>query len=313
MIPSRATPLQSFLADPRRAALAALLIYLAFNLLLPLIPLPRHRGAAFLGILVRLSTAAFMFLQVWMAQTVVNLRMRPVIAALLMVVFAALGFAAYQFVPAHLHRTLLMGVSITLGCACLGILIAPIIREPNVLLPVALVSMPIDILGAMTPIGFTQNVVAHNPGLVQNLSVPVPSFGGGLHGGIHAIGFIGPGDALFMAFFFAVVLRLQMNTRGTFWLMYALLTATMLIVLVEGYNIAALVPMGLAILLANSRYFKLKRAEVFATIYAGGMILVLVTCFYLYSHSHLYRSNSKGNPDAARNPARLAPGRPAGN
>lgn len=306
--------MHNFLANPRRAALSALLIYLAFNLLLPLAPLPpRHLGPGVLGGLVLLSTAVFMFLQIWLAQAVVNLQPRPVIAALLIVLFAALGFAAYRFVPPYLHRTLLMGLSITLGCANLGILLAPIIREPNVLLPVALVSMPIDYLGAMTSIGFTQNVVAHNPKLVQNLSVPVPSIGGGLHGGIHPIGFIGPGDALFMAFFFAVVLRLKMNTKGTFWLMFGLLTATMLIVLVQDYNIAALIPMGLAILIANYPYFKLKREEVFATVYAGAMILVLVTGFYFYSHSHLYRTDSKGNTDAARNSTRLAPGRPAGN
>ena len=310
----RPNALQAFLADPRRAALSALLIYLAFNLLLPLAPLPpRHLGATFLGSLVLLSTAVFMFLQIWLAQAVVNLQPRPVIAALLAVLFTVLWFTAARFVPPHYHRSLLMGLTITLGCAFLGILLAPIIREPNVLLPVALVSMPIDYLGAMTSIGFTQNVVAHNPGFVRDVSVPVPSIGGGLHGGIHPIGFIGPGDALFMAFFFAVVLRLKMNTRGTFWMMFGLLTATMLIVLVQGYNIAALIPMGLAMIAANSPYFKLKREEVFATVYAGAMILVLVTGFYLYSHSHFYRSDSKGNIDVAPNSARPTPGRPAGN
>ncbi len=314
MTTPRPNALQAFLASPRRAALSALLIYLAFNLLLPLAPLPpRHLGATFLGSLVLLSTAVFMFLQIWLAQTVVNLQPRPVIAALLAVLFTVLWFAAARSVPPHYHRSLLMGLTITLGCAFLGILLAPIIREPNVLLPVALVSMPIDFLGAMTSIGFTQNVVTHNPGFVRDVSVPVPSIGGGLHGGIHPIGFIGPGDALFMAFFFAVVLRLKMNTRGTFWLMFGLLTATMLIVLVQGYNIAALIPMGLAILIANYSYFKLKRDEVFATVYAGAMILVLVTGFYFYSHSHFYRSDSKGNSNAARNPIRSAPGRPAGN
>lgn len=306
--------LQTFLANPRRAALSALLIYLLFNLLLPLAPLPpRNLGVSVMGSLVLLSTAVFMFLQVWLAQAVVNLQPRPIIAALLVVCFTLLWFLTVRFVPPWYHRSLLMGLTITLGCAFLGILLAPIIREPNVLLPVALVAMPIDYLGAMTSIGFTQNVVAHNPKLVQNLSVPVPSMGGGLHGGIHPIGFIGPGDALFMAFFFAVVLRLKMNTRGTFWLMVSLLTATMLIVLVQDYNIAALIPMGLAILAANYRFFKLKREEVFATIYAGAMILVLVTGFYLYSHSHFYRSDSKGNSDAARNSVRPTPGRPAGN
>ncbi len=302
------------LSDPRRAAFLALLAYVAFNLLLPLAPLPhRHLSIAFFGILVLLSTAVFMLLQLWLAQAVVNLRPRPAIAAVVAVLFALLWFADVRYVHPPLLRSLGMGLTITLGCAFLGILLSRIIREPNVLLPVALVSMPIDYLGAMTSIGFTQNMVAHHPKMVQNLSVPVPAVGSGLHGGLHPLGFIGPGDALFMAFFFAVVLRLNMNTRGTFWLMYGLLTATMLVVLRTGINIAALIPMGLTVLIANGRFFKLKREEVFATIYAGGLILALVTGFYLYSHSHFYHSDSQGNADAVPSPVLPTPGRPAGN
>ena len=137
--------LQAFLANPRRAALSALLIYLLFNLLLPLAPLPpRNLGVSVMGSLVLLSTAIFMFLQVWLAQAVVNLQPRPIIAALLVVCFTLLWFLTVRFVPPWYHRSLLMGLTITLGCAFLGILLAPIIREPNVLLPVALVAMPIS-------------------------------------------------------------------------------------------------------------------------------------------------------------------------
>ena len=122
-----------------------------------------------------------------------------------------------------------------------------------------------------------------------------------------------------MAFFFAVALRLNLNVRGTFWWMYGLLTATMLLVLFTEVNIAALVPMGLAVLIANFRFFRLKREEVFATAYAAALVLVLVTGFYLYSHSHFYHSHAKGSADARPNaaantpPNTPAPGRPAPN
>ncbi len=316
--------------DARWAALPALACYLAFNLLLPLVPLPRHRPPlAVVGGLVFASTAAFMLLQLWLAQAVVNLKPRPAACTVLALVFAAFWFAVLLYVrphrgwapginaPVFILRPILLGLTITLGCAFFGILLSRIVREANVLLPVALVAMPIDYIGAMTPIGFTQNAVANNPGLVQALSVPVPGVGGGAahHGALHPIAFIGPGDALFMAFFFAVVLRLSLNRRGTFRWMYGLLTATMLLVLFTGVNIAALIPMGLAVLIANGRFFKLKREEVFATGYAAALILVLVTGFYLYSHSHFYHSHSEGIADVPRNvaPARPAPGRPAPN
>jgi len=297
----------------RLAGLAAV-AYVAFNLLLPLVPpLP----IPLLRILALPSTMAFMLLQLWLAQSVVGLRLRPLPCLLMALLFTGLIVATIAFLHPHhawpgtvnaglfVLTPLLQGLALTLGCAFLGILLSRIIREPNVLLPVALVAMPIDYLGAMTSIGFTQNVVAHHPEVVRQISIPVPGIGAAAHpGALHPIAFIGPGDALFVAFFFAVVLRLNMNVRGTFWWIYGLLTATMLFVLSPwGFNIAALVPMGLAVLIANFRYFKLKREEVFATLYAGLLIIALVTGFYLYySHTHKpmpvvkYTKNKRGTP-----------------
>ncbi len=327
------TPLQSApTRSPRSPRLIfglALLVYLAFGLLLPWVPLPAHRPPLVVALsLVVASTAAFMLLQLWLALATVQLRPRPVVSVLLTVVFTLGLVVTFLFVHPHkgwplvvnaplfVLQPLLMGVCITLACAFFGILLSRIIREPNVLLPVALVAMPIDYLGAMTPIGFTQNAVANNPELVKAVSVPVPAVGGGAAhaGALHPIAYIGPGDALFMAFFFAVALRLSLNVRGTFWWMYGLLTATMLLVLRTDVNIAALIPMGLAVVIANFRFFKLKRDEVFATLYAAAFILVLVTGFYYYSHSHFYRTPPKEDLNAARSaPNPAAPSRPAGN
>lgn len=299
--------------DPRLMFLLALGAYLAFGLLLPWVPLPRHRPplAALLA-LVALATAAFMLLQLWLAQAVVSLKPRAGVSALLMVLSVVSLIAINRFAPGSV-RLLLVNLAITSGCAFFGILLSRIIREPNVLLPVALVAMPIDYLGAMTPIGFTQNMVARHPEIVKNVSVTVPAVGGAArhHGGLAPLAFIGPGDALFMAFFFAVALRLHLNVRGTFWWTYGLLTATMLLVLATDINIAALIPMGLAVLFANFRYFRLKREEVFATLYAGVLILALVSGFYFYSHTHFYRSDSKDTPDAHSASPRptLPPGR----
>ena len=297
MTPTSPAPSVSAPPTPRRPwrmALLALGVYLAFNLLLPLVPLPHHRlGLAAIISLVLSSTLAFMLLQIWLAQAIVNAKPRPLLSAGLAFLCAAVWTLALLPVSRLLHSPLLIGVAqslaVAVGCTFLGILLSPIIREPNVLLPVALVSMPIDFLGAMTPIGFTAHIVAQHPDFVKHVSVKVPGVGSATHyGGLAPIGFIGPGDVLFVAFFFAVVLRLNMNVRGTFWWIYGLLTATMLFVLSQwGFNIAALVPMGLAVLIANFRYFKLKREEVFATLYAGLLIVALVTGFYLYySHTH---------------------------
>ena len=322
------TPLAAAPAPPLgrgavRTAGLALLAYTVFNLLLPFVPLPHHRLGIFVIVgLVLSSTLVFMLLQLWLAQAVVATRPRPAVSGVFVAVCAVLGGVFYGLsLPYGPHPPAWIefgqGLAVTLGCTFLGVLLSPIIREPNVLLPVALVSMPIDYLGAMTSIGFTHTIVTRHPEIVKHVSVPVPSVGGAAHhAGLAPIAFIGPGDVLFVAFFFAVVLRLNMNVRGTFWGIYGLLTATMVFVLSPwGFNIAALVPMGLAVLFANFRYFKLKREEVFATLYAAILILVLVTGFYFYAHSRLVRADAEGTPDAKptapnRSPA---PGRPAAN
>ena len=313
VMPSPAQPRQQ--RSPALAAGLALLAYLAFNLLLPFISLPPRLSLLAIAALVLSSTAAFMLLQLWLAWAIAAVKPRPLVSGLSAVSCAAVWTLLLLLPAAHAaHPPFFIpfgqSLAVALGCTFLGILLSPIIREPNVLLPVALVAMPIDYLGAMTAIGFTQNIVAKHPEVVRHVSVAVPGVGSATHhNGLHPLGFIGPGDILFVAFFFAVVLRLNLNLRGTFWGIYGLLTLTMLFVLSPwGFNIAALVPMGLAVLIANFRYFRLKREEVFATLYAGLLIIALVTGFYFYSHSRLYQSDSKGIADAPRSaPVRPAP------
>jgi hypothetical protein len=272
-------------------ALLAVLAYCAFDLLLPLIRVPHVRLSTPTAVtLIIVPTAVFMLLQLWFSRAVVGLNPRPALCILLMVLSVGLWFGLLSIrglphsIAEALLRSLGSNLAITFACTFLGILLSRIVREANILLPVALIAMPIDYLGAMTTIGFTHDVVTKHPKIVQHVSISVPTIGG-----LHPLSFIGPGDALFMAFFFAVVLRLNMNDRGTFWWMYGLLTIAMLIVLFFPINVAALVPMGLAVLIANVRFFRLKRDEAFAVLYASLLVLVLVVGFYLYSHSHFFR------------------------
>lgn len=286
----------SQVSTDRQTAIWAALAYLAFSAFVPLIPVHPHRlNIVFVLALLVVPTALFMLLQLWVGRAFVCLRPRPIPCVLAAGVAALVWLLVFLWVHPYrgltgpvngwlfLLRSLLVNLSITVACTFFGILLSRIVREPNVLLPVALVAMPIDYIGAMTPIGFTQNAEHHHPAIVQAVSVSVPTVGG-----LHPISFIGPGDALFVAFFLAVVLRLDLNLRGTFWTMYILLTVTMLLVLFTGLPIAALVPMGLAVLLANGMRMHLQRSEVFATIYAIALVLTLVVAFYWYSHTHIF-------------------------
>jgi hypothetical protein len=283
-----------------RTAVAAVVVYALFDMLLPLIPIHPHHSHTQAEAYARffmtqlLPTGVFMMLQVWLASRLVALRLPVGRAVAVTAMSTVLWFAVLRFVaPAHhlshyvnfvlaLARPTLLGLFLTVGLSALGMLLSRIIRERNVLLPVALVAMPIDYVGAMTNIGFTNNVVKNAPSVVAAVSVPVPHVGG-----LHPLALIGPGDALFMAFFFSAIQRLRMNERGTFWWMASLLAATMLLVLVTGLPIAALVPMGIAVIAANAGFFKLKREEVFAVIYAALIVFVIVGVFYVVAHRYM--------------------------
>lgn len=284
-------------ATLRRNAWLAAALYLAFGLLLPRVPIPTlHRlplGAR--AALLIVPTAVFMLLQLWLAWTLVRLAPTPRRATLFTCAAVGLWLVTllcvhpYPVLPLGVNLALfwlhpaLMGFGITLAGAWGGVLLSRIVRERNVLLPVALVAMPIDYLGAMTPVGFTHNAVTNAPAVVHAVSVPVPV----MHG-LHINALIGPGDVLFVAFFFAAILRLHMNGYGTFWLMYALLTVTLLLVLFFDYPIAALVPMGIAVVWANRAYFTLKREEYFAMLYAGLLVVTLAAGFYFYTNHHVF-------------------------
>ncbi len=286
-----------------RIALLAVLCYLAFDFVLPLVPYHARHVHSKLELLYRLTvfhvgpTALFMLLQVWLAQALVGLRWSPKTSVKYVVGAIAIWAATFVFdhyairfgllgVAVVYCSPILFGTCLTIGLTALGVLLSRIVREKNVLLPVALVAMPIDYIGAMTSVGFTNSVVRNAPDVVANVSVHVPT----MHG-LHMLAMIGPGDALFIAFFFAVVQRFEMNMRGTFWWMFALLTIAMAEVIMIGFPVAALVPMGIAVLAANWRYFTLKREEVFAMMYAILIVLAIVIGFYLASHRYLFHGH----------------------
>ena len=294
--------------NARRLVIAAIIAYAAFTLLLPLIPYhPRVFHLPFTyatraQFYLRFAafhiapTALFMLLQLWLAQSLVALRwtVRQSVVALFLGVALwaatlALGNSFQHFtrseagIFAHVSP-LVFSFAITLGLTAFGILLSRIVRERNVLLPAALVAMPIDFVGAMTSIGFTNNVVRRAPEIVSHVSVHVPHVSG-----LPVVALIGPGDALFIAFFLAAVQRLDMNLRGTFWWMFGLLTLAISEVIAVGFPIGALVPMGIAVLIANFRYFRLQRAEVFAIIYALVLILALVGAFFFLTSRHFSR------------------------
>jgi hypothetical protein len=290
-----------------QAAIGLTTVYVAFSTFLPLARFNVHHVPLLYQIaLIFVPTLVFMLLQLALALSIVRLRLPPsrslaLAAAMLFAWIGTLYFhpsfhtmSVKELIFFLVLKPAVMGVTLTVSLTCFGSLLSLIIKEPNLLLPVALIAMPIDYVGAMTSIGFTHDMVKHMPNLVSNLSVAVPKIttisGHGVSLG--PIAFIGPGDVLFMALFFTSVQRFKLAERATFWWMYGLLTLAMLLVIfLPNFPVGALVPMGLAVIIANASRFRLKRDEVFAVAYAGAMILAIVGLFFWSSHHKLFHSH----------------------
>lgn len=237
-------------------------------------------------------TIIFMLLQLALPMSFVRIKLRfryeliaAVICSLLWAVYF-FCFSSKNHYPLYINAsiTVMSNVILTAGLAAFGCMLSRIVREAKILFPIGIVAGLIDIVGAMTPVGFTNHVVQHNMKTVAKVSVKVPTY----HN-IPIINTIGPGDLLFIAFFFAVVIRHKMNVKGTFWFVYFALVISILAIMTPYVTqIGALAPMGAAIAISNYRYFKFTRSETFAMIYAGAIALVGALSFFLYTHYHVF-------------------------
>lgn len=151
---------------------------------------------------------------------------------------------------------------LVLGAAFLGALVSRLIREPNLLVPVALVVAMVDVWGVY--FGVVRQISEHAPETAAALSASVPMAAGPM------LGMIGVGDFAFMAMFFAAVVRLGLRGRATAWASAgALLAASGVLVCASLWP--ALAPMAaqlpglpflaVAVLLVNLRGFHLSREE----------------------------------------------------
>jgi len=302
--PTDSTPPASRSGDNRRANIdlaTSSACYLVFFIAVSLVRVdPRHLSLGLHFMTVFTTTLVFMFLQLWVPWAAVQIRQPLKTTALdifmYLSLWGVLSFLLYwvgpvKHLPAAVTVPLTAAVSLcmTLALALFGLVLSFIVREAKILLPLGFIAGIIDIVGAMTPIGFTANSIRQNHPLVTHVSVAVPT----VHG--LSLATIGPGDVVFIAFFFAIVVRHHLNRRGTFWAMYALLTLSMMAVrlgLVPA--VAALAPMGIAVIFCNMRYFEFDRSEKFAMVYVAGIVIAAVTIFFFYTNAHLFHHPGGG-------------------
>ena len=167
----------------------------------------------------------------------------------------------------------------------LGGLVASLVREKNILIPIGIFLIAYDYFLVLAPMGFTRKLMAANPNLLNQLGYAIPKSRTHTdlpHGANAAIAatsaVVGPADLVFLGAFFLAMFRFDMRPKETLKVMIPVLICYMLLVLVTGWSLPALVPIGLVTLIVNRNEFKLNKDEKASTIVLA-VIAVLVLAY----------------------------------
>lgn len=181
------------------------------------------------------------------------------------------------FAPPNMWRRLAVDVAgktlLMLLLVAGGVILSRLIREPNLLVPVAPVAAAADVFTVLAPSGITQQALRHTPELVSVVSQTVPQVATTTSQAVpvgQPFAIVGPGDVLFLAFFFACLAAFNLRLRLTMAIMCIVLTAYLQVVLLLGDRsflnvplqaLPALVPMAAVVLIVNWRSFRLSASE----------------------------------------------------
>jgi hypothetical protein len=161
---------------------------------------------------------------------------------------------------------LVRSVALMIAATAFGVMASRIVRERNLLVPVAVVAGAVDIWGVY--FGFVAEVQKKAPEIAQHLSAAVPA-ASAAQVPVPLLSAVGPGDFLFMGLFVAAVRRLRMNLRATLWALFVAFLIVPAVFAVAGLPALPGLPfIGVAVIVANWRHFRFSRAEKFAVLYA---------------------------------------------
>lgn len=205
----------------------------------------------------------------------------------------------------------------TLG---LGVLVAMLIKDKNMILPIAVFLAGFDMFLVFSPMGPTAKIIEAQPEVFQSIAMSVPAprpMGPEAPTGaaVQPMAFVGPADLFFVTTFFVCLYRFKMRVAATArWLVPVMAAYLLVVLLPTGLSmLPALVPIGATVLLVNRGEFKLSRDEAIGTALAVGLAIILAG-YGVYSRithkrpeSQTAPSNAAPVPDAAALPATRAP------
>lgn len=265
------------------AALTWLLAYLLFRLCIGVVRLPAETPPTAILLASGLVALGSIGLPI-AALGAFAMRRRGVGVSLLVALTglaAWLGLAAVTPPQADLVTAACLalqdGAKVT-AAGALGVALAGVIREPNILLPAGLFAAMADFI--VVNFGTVKHALSSSRGqeVVKAVSAQVPS----VHPSLAPLT-IGPADFLFLGIFLACAARFGGGVRRTGWALAVVLGLSLALVPVIG-AVPALAPMSLAFLAVNWRMFRLTRQEligsVVAVLAAGGLFLGYFLAMY---------------------------------
>lgn len=277
-------------------------VYLALRIEAPFVRMPHPAVGSIL------ATVLFLLIPLLWLQRVSERRLRLRFGILAFVALAllwselliGLPFGLLRHIDWRHHHTAVHAMALVArpvadlalitAAALLGTLLARIVSDPKMLLPIAFFGAVVDYWGVYA--GTTSAFIHAAPKLVQKVSAEIPAFGSAYQPrGLHAASFVGFGDWLFLSMFLAVAWRYDLQPRRTFWALLGFLIPAMLVVIFGGLDyLPAIVPMALAIFAVNGRRLKLSREETFACLYALLLVAAMIGAYTLlaghFTHSH---------------------------
>jgi hypothetical protein len=162
-------------------------------------------------------------------------------------------------------------------CLGLGGLLGLLVKDKNMLIPIAVFLALFDAFLVLTPVGLTKQVMEKHPQVQQSVSLVIPKVvEAPTSGPVAPLAYIGPADLLFAAMFFTVLFRQGMRTRATLAWLGPVLVLYLAGALLLG-PLPALVPIGLCVLLVNWREFNLNKEEWLSTGVVAALGIGLLT------------------------------------
>ena len=205
-----------------------------------------------LGIVNGLLAVAFIGVPVWAIAQAARAPWTPRTAVALLVGGVALQALATVAAKGAggLGGLVLLSVAqgaLQVWCVGLGALLATLIRERNILIPVAVFLAIYDLFLVVTPVGFTQTLMKAAPAALANVGHAIPQVQatGAPKGATPGdAGYIGPADLVFLGAYFVALARFGMRLGETVLAMVPTLALYLLVVLGTGVPLPALLPIG---------------------------------------------------------------------